>query len=298
MTDFVDQLPRGLDTLVGEGGANLSGGQRQRVAIARALIRNPQLLLLDEATSALDPATERQINDTIERISAGRTVVAVTHRLASITDYDRIFVIVDGRLAEAGRHEELLARRGPYARLWAEQTGAPLPEPEPFDAAAALARIPFLSGAADHTISTLAAALVPFGLDEGRTVDEGDGVVLVRDGKGEVVAAGGAVVARLGAGDAFGIAAALGAAATSTLRATETMALLGLPSDALAAAADADAVLAEALAGQRRGPRPQGTRVDRLTLAAPRPAATIAVAAAVPTPTPMGNATGVYPRLG
>ena len=299
VTDFLDQLPRGLDTLVGEGGANLSGGQRQRVAIARALIRNPQLLLLDEATSALDPATERQINDTIERISAGRTVVAVTHRLASITDYDRIFVIVDGRLAEAGRHEELLDRRGPYARLWAEQTGAPLPEPEPFDAAAALARVPFLGGASDGTISTLVSALVPFGLDEGRTVDEGDGIVLVRSGRGEVVAPGGAVVAQLGVGDAFGISAALGAAATSTLQATETMALLGLPSEALATAAANDPVLAEALAGRRRGPRPEGTRVARLTLAAPpRPAATVAAGAVSATPTPMGNATGVYPRLG
>jgi len=120
---FVADLPRGYDTPVGERGTQLSGGQRQRVAIARALIRNPRLLLLDEATSALDPRTERQIVTTLEKVSSGRTTVAITHRLTSVVDYDQIFVLVDGEIVERGTHRELLAARGAYARLWAEQTG-------------------------------------------------------------------------------------------------------------------------------------------------------------------------------
>lgn len=120
---FVADLPRGYDTPVGERGAQLSGGQRQRVAIARALIRNPRLLLLDEATSALDPRTERQIVTTLEKVSSGRTTVAITHRLTSVVDYDQIFVLVDGEIVERGTHKELVAAAGAYARLWAEQTG-------------------------------------------------------------------------------------------------------------------------------------------------------------------------------
>ena len=101
-------MPRGYDTRVGERGGRLSGGQRQRLAIARALLRDPRVLLLDEATSALDPRTERLIAATLERVGEGRTTIAVTHRLTSITTYDRIFVIVAGRLVEQGTHDELL----------------------------------------------------------------------------------------------------------------------------------------------------------------------------------------------
>ena len=106
--------------MVGEGGRNLSGGQRQRVAIARALVGNPAILLLDEATSALDPATERQISSTLERAGSGRTVVAITHRLTSVTDYDRVMMVVSGRIVETGTHEELLRLGGSYAAQWAE----------------------------------------------------------------------------------------------------------------------------------------------------------------------------------
>lgn len=120
---FVSDLPAGYDTPVGEGGAMLSGGQRQRVAIARALIRDPRLLLLDEATSALDPRTERQIVATLEAVGEGRTTVSITHRLASVIDYDVIFVLVDGEVVERGTHTELVAADGTYARLLAEQTG-------------------------------------------------------------------------------------------------------------------------------------------------------------------------------
>ena len=127
---FAAGLPLGYDEPVGEGGVRLSGGQRQRIAIARALLRDPSLLLLDEATSALDPRTERQIVTTLHSVGAGRTTIAVTHRLTSITNYDRIFVLVDGALVEEGTHDQLSAAGGAYARLWAEQRG-PAPPGSP-----------------------------------------------------------------------------------------------------------------------------------------------------------------------
>jgi len=125
--DFITRLPEGYETEVGERGGRLSGGQRQRLAIARALLRDPAVLLLDEATSALDPKTERAIAATLDRVGAGRTTVAITHRLGTVVDYDRIVVLDQGRVVEQGTHDELLARGGVYATLWAEQTGAPPP---------------------------------------------------------------------------------------------------------------------------------------------------------------------------
>ncbi|HEY1721066.1 MAG TPA: ATP-binding cassette domain-containing protein [Magnetospirillaceae bacterium] len=116
-------LPLGYDTPLGERGSRLSGGQRQRVAIARAILRNPHILVLDEATSALDPGSDAAINATLSRLAKGRMVVSVTHRLASATNCDRIFVLDHGQLVEAGTHEELLARRDHYWRLWNKQSG-------------------------------------------------------------------------------------------------------------------------------------------------------------------------------
>lgn len=121
--DAILAMPQQYDTVVGERGGKLSGGQRQRIAIARAIIKDPPILLLDEATSALDPATETLINQTLHRLGRGRTVVAVTHRLASVTDADRIFVFSAGRVVEAGSHQELLGMDGAYAQLWAKQSG-------------------------------------------------------------------------------------------------------------------------------------------------------------------------------
>ena len=118
---FIARLPDGFDTEVGERGLKLSGGEKQRVAIARTLVKNPPILLLDEATSALDSRTEQDILTTLRRVSEHRTTLAIAHRLSTIADADRILVLDQGRLAEAGTHAELLRRDGLYADMWARQ---------------------------------------------------------------------------------------------------------------------------------------------------------------------------------
>ncbi|MGW8190235.1 ABC transporter transmembrane domain-containing protein [Sphingomonas hankookensis] len=114
---FLRELPDGLDTYLGEGGARLSGGQRQRVAIARALLRDAPILLLDEATSALDAESERLVQDALDRLMANRTTLVIAHRLATVRAASRIIVMDQGRIVESGRHGELIARGGLYARL-------------------------------------------------------------------------------------------------------------------------------------------------------------------------------------
>jgi len=127
--DFIGQLPQGYDTMIEERGANLSGGQRQRIAIARALATNPPILIFDEATSALDYESERVIQVNMRQIARGRTVIIIAHRLAAVRHCDRIIGMVDGRLVEAGTHDQLLRQsNGLYARLWAMQS-SPLPSP-------------------------------------------------------------------------------------------------------------------------------------------------------------------------
>ncbi|MEO8615094.1 MAG: ATP-binding cassette domain-containing protein [Luteolibacter sp.] len=123
MHDLIMAMANGYNTPVGERGGRLSGGQRQRIAIARALLRDPRVLVLDEATSALDAATEASINLVLAKVAEGRTVVSVTHRLAAIVNMDRIFVMDGGRLVEQGKHHELLACGGVYAKLWEKQQG-------------------------------------------------------------------------------------------------------------------------------------------------------------------------------
>lgn len=118
---FVERLPEGFDTEVGERGLKLSGGEKQRVAIARTLVKNPPILLLDEATSALDSRTEQEILATLKRVSEHRTTLAIAHRLSTIADADRILVLDQGRLAESGTHTELLRAGGLYAEMWARQ---------------------------------------------------------------------------------------------------------------------------------------------------------------------------------
>jgi ATP-binding cassette, subfamily B, bacterial MsbA len=119
--DFIRDLPRGYDSIVGENGVKLSGGQRQRIAIARAMLRNAPILLLDEATSALDTQSEAHVQAALARLMRGRTTVLIAHRLSTVVDADRIVVIDHGRVVETGRHAELIARGGAYARLYAQQ---------------------------------------------------------------------------------------------------------------------------------------------------------------------------------
>ena len=119
--DFIQSLPNGYDTAVGERGLKLSGGEKQRVGIARTLLKNPPILLLDEATSALDSETEHEIQDALRQAGKGRTVLTIAHRLSTVAEADRIVVLEQGEIVEQGSHDDLLARNGRYAQLWQRQ---------------------------------------------------------------------------------------------------------------------------------------------------------------------------------
>ncbi len=133
--DFVLRLPDGYDTRVGERGLKLSGGEKQRVAIARTILKDPRILILDEATSALDTGTEREIESALRTVSAGRTTLVIAHRLSTVVDADEIIVLQHGQAVERGRHGELLALGGLYARMWRMQDA-------PLDAAREAAAVP------------------------------------------------------------------------------------------------------------------------------------------------------------
>jgi len=120
--DFINQLPKGYDTMVGERGVKLSGGQRQRVAIARAILKDAPILVLDEATSALDSESEVLIQQALKKLMQGRTTLVIAHRLSTIQKMDRIIVLENGAIAEEGSHKELLKQKGIYAKLWAHQS--------------------------------------------------------------------------------------------------------------------------------------------------------------------------------
>jgi ATP-binding cassette subfamily B protein len=187
-------MPKGYDSPVGERGSLLSGGQKQRLAIARALLRDPRILFLDEATSALDPGTEIAVNATLQRISRGRTVVSVTHRLASVANCDRIFVLNHGQLAERGTHAELLARNGLYASLWHKQEGIRTSDDgahaditiERLKQFALLAK---LSDAMLHVLATeqFVTENVPAGRDVVLEGDPGDKFYIIARGRVEVL---------------------------------------------------------------------------------------------------------------
>lgn len=228
--DFIMTLPEGYDTLAGERGGRFSGGQRQRMAIARAILRRPAVLLLDEATSALDVAAEAAINSTLSRVGRGCTVISVTHRLASVTDAHCLYVLDEGAIAEQGRHEDLLAKNGVYARLWRKQSGFVVrragerADIEP----SRLRSVPIL----EHLSSDLLAEIAPFFVTElfpqDRLIvhqgDPGDKFYIIVRGKVEVIrdeAAGGTRrVAILQDGDYFGeIALLQNTARTASVRA-------------------------------------------------------------------------------
>jgi len=173
--DLIMSLPDGYDTRVGSQGGSLSGGQRQRVAIARALLRKSNVLFLDEATSALDAVTETEINETLEEVMRGWTVISVTHRLQHITDYDLIIVMEKGKLAEMGSHQELLAKGGYYAALWNKQSGFSIQDGQASITPERLKAIPFLSGCSDDVLKMLSGVLVSESFPADRVVfQEGD----------------------------------------------------------------------------------------------------------------------------
>jgi len=116
--EFIEKLPQGYDTILGERGMTLSGGQRQRVAIARAVIRNTPILLLDEPTTGLDAASEKLVFEALDRLMEGKTTIVIAHRLSTIRKADIIFVLKDGVIVESGKHEELLRSAGLYSKLY------------------------------------------------------------------------------------------------------------------------------------------------------------------------------------
>ena len=122
--DFIMKLPDAYSTMIGFGHKDLSGGERQRVSIARAILRNPKILILDEATAAMDTETERKIQTALEKLSIGRTTIMIAHRLSTLRDADKLIVIENGKIPEAGTHLELLAKKGIYFNLYKLQLEA------------------------------------------------------------------------------------------------------------------------------------------------------------------------------
>lgn len=239
--DFIRTLPDGYGTEAGERGGRLSGGQRQRIALARAIVRNPRILLLDEATSALDPVTEAAINATLERLSEGRTVISVTHRLSAAAQADRIYVLDQGKLVEEGSHLDLLEREGIYARLWQKQQGFSLSGDGERAAVTGerLGAVPLFRKLDAEMRERVAARFVtevyPAGREVVREGDPGDRFYVVVRGRVEVErrgASGTEKVAVLSDGDHFGeIALLRNAPRNATIRTTQPTVLLSLPRD-------------------------------------------------------------------
>lgn len=213
LSELVERLPDGLDTIVGESGRQLSGGQAQRIGLARALLRRPPLLLLDEATSALDPSTEADVVDAIERLRHGRTVVMVTHRLQTAVNADLIVVMRDGTIDEIGRFDQLEQAGGTFAEMWKKQQGFTISRDGRSASVTAerLGGMALFSGLPHAQLENLAGRFAAEQYQQGAIVfEEGEpgdrfyvivrGVVEVLTGAGD----GRQVVAHLEDGDFFG----------------------------------------------------------------------------------------------
>ncbi len=259
--DMIMALPQGYDTHVGEAGGALSGGQRQRIAIARAILRDPAILILDEATSALDPGTEAAINATLHRLGVGRTVISVTHRLASVVDADTIFVLDGGKVVESGTHDLLLQQQGLYAQLWQKQTGFAVRADGRAATvhAAYLGQMTLFAELDSAMLNRLAERFSPEYVVAGQVLfrqgDPGDKLYLIARGQVEVIVAtaqgADRTIDRMSDGDHFGEMALLqDVARNATIRTITDCLFLTLPKNAFLALLDELPQLRPAIARQ------------------------------------------------
>ncbi|TNJ66870.1 ATP-binding cassette domain-containing protein [Paenibacillus hemerocallicola] len=241
--DAISGWPDGYDTWIHHEGGSLSGGERQRVSLARALLRKPELLLLDEVTAALDPATEADINRLIRRLRGDKTIVSVTHRLASVVDADAIYVFQDGQIAEYGTHRELLSKNGLYSGLWEKQHGFHLSQDGLHATVEVdrLAKLPFFEGIELPLLRDIATLFSTETCQEGDAIvregEEGNKFYIIVRGKFEIMkqlaGEGEKRVAVLQDGDHFGeIALLKGIPRTATVRAAGPSVLLSVRREA------------------------------------------------------------------
>jgi len=240
LAEYVESLPAGYDTVLGERGLRMSGGQRQRLAIARVLLRDPRIMILDEATSALDAETEAGILETLDEIVQGRTTIAITHRLSLAAKADLIHVIDGGRLVESGSHAELSTASGLYQRLYEAQSRYDAAPSETAEAEIVRLRaVPVFEGLPDEAIAAIAAQARPETCEAGQDVvrqgERADRMYVVDDGAFDVLVGppgSERIVARLASGDVLGEAAILaGVPRNATIRAATPGRLFSLTAE-------------------------------------------------------------------